>query len=721
MSLLRNYLARVGLALVALAFCPATASARSITVDDVFATVVPFDLELSPDGGEFLYTLKRCNVSANRYEFSLWRARTDGNTSPRLLIDWSPSGGFGAKWSPDGSRITHVQSVAGKSQVWSRATTGGEPTPLTSAPDGIRGYAWSPDGKKLAFLANNLPEPADPKPDGKPHGQVISAHTNIYMLLGNQIFLGLARTADLCSLDLASGEVRRLTSGLQVNGYLWAPDSERLAFTGGPQTPSGSIMQETSLHVVALRDATPTVVLTSGTPRGEGGKYSFAVVSWSPTGDRLAYMRRSLDAGLSPDTGLCLYTFATKETRVVTNEDDFYPVGTSYHWNEPAVIRVQNIVRGDGHLYDLSLDTGRVTQLTPGEFSDAEFAFDRANQRMVFVRQTQQSPPAIYLADGAAGSARLLVDPNAALRELAWPKSERITWRSTDGTAVEGWLYLPADQPVGQKSPLLVVVHGGPSFAVGNNFQPFASISRSSEPNLGFWPYPFWLFPQEGYAVLVPNYRGTRGYGAAFAHPTGIWKEPAEDVVTGIDHLIAAGRVDPDRVGLMGHSHGCQLGANIMAHNRRFAAGSFAEIDVNEISRYGQLGEWLVMRNGEHYYGGPPYTNLDRYVAASPLFHFAGLKTPTLLEYGAQSQVMGGLEFRRALSRNGVPHEMIVYPGTGHNHTNPTLERESLERNLDWFNYWILGRKDPAPAKAAQYLRWEKNVEAMAAMRRDHP
>ena len=126
---------------------------------------------------------------------------------------------------------------------------------------------------------------------------------------------------------------------------------------------------------------------------------------------------------------------------------------------------------------------------------------------------------------------------------------------------------------------------------------------------------------------------------------------------------------------------------------------------------------WLNLNAHDYYYGGSPYENPQRYIELSPVFAFKGLTTPTLLEYGERSLAVQGLELQSALWREGVPHELVIYPKTGHNIDSPILLLESANRNLDWFEYWILGHKDPAASKQAQYARWEAMKVKMDKMR----
>jgi dipeptidyl aminopeptidase/acylaminoacyl peptidase len=236
------------------------------------------------------------------------------------------------------------------------------------------------------------------------------------------------------------------------------------------------------------------------------------------------------------------------------------------------------------------------------------------------------------------------------------------------------------------------------------------------------WPYPYRLAAMRGYFVLFPNYRGTGSYSEAFSTPRDTAAEPVDDIVKGVEYLVAQGFVDEKKIGIAGHSHGSWLGPMVLVRNPKlFRAASFAEGGVNMISGYGAMPGWLNLGIHDYYRPGSPYHTTQRYIETSPIFHVAGLTAPTLLEFGDQSLATQGFEFQTALWRCGVPNELIIYPKTGHNMNRPAQEVESMQRNFDWFDYWMLGKKDPNADKKEQYERWERSVREMEEMRRKHP
>jgi dipeptidyl aminopeptidase/acylaminoacyl peptidase len=392
-------------------------------------------------------------------------------------------------------------------------------------------------------------------------------------------------------------------------------------------------------------------------------------------------------------------------------EYELEPYLPKFYWNETDRLYFENTIRGNRGLFALSPTDGKVTSLINSSSCDEQFSFSRDSQRVAYVHQSIHEAPEIYISDFPFKEKRKLSSLNAAIKNIKLPETERVIWPAPDGVQVEGTLFKPINYTGGKAYPLLVFVHGGPNIAIENRFEPY-SIGAD-----WIWPYPFRIFANRGYAVFLPDYRGTGSYGKRFRETRDILKDPSEDIVSGIDFLIKKGVADPNNIGILGQSHGAWLGPCVMAHNRIFKAASFAEGSGNLATNYAQMPGWSNLNVHEYYYDGSPYDNPRRYLELSPVFSFKGMTTATLLEYGEKSLAVQGLELQSALWRQGVPHEMVIYPKTGHNISSPTLMLESIKRNLDWFDYWMLGTKDPDSSKQAQYERWEAMKLKMDKMR----
>ena len=396
---------------------------------------------------------------------------------------------------------------------------------------------------------------------------------------------------------------------------------------------------------------------------------------------------------------------------LITKESELEPYLSKFFWGSKDEIYLENTVKGSRGLFALSTVDGKVGTVLSSGGCDDQFSFSADYQELAFVHQTPQQPPEIYVSEFPFKRQTKLTSLNDHFKEIELPGTERVRWPAPDGTQIEGTLFRPINYAPGKAYPLLVFVHGGPTIAIENRFEPYS---------LGtdwIWPYPFRLFADRGYAVFLPDYRGTASYGKAFRETRDILKDPYEDIVSGISFLVKRGMVDPDKIGILGQSHGGWLGPYVMAHKRIFKAASFAEGFGTMMAAYAQTSGWLNLNVHDYYLNGSPYDNPQRYIELSPIFNFKDLTTATLLESGEQSLAVQGLEFQSALWRQGVPHEMVIYPKTGHNLSSLTLMVESINRNLDWFDYWMLGKKNPDPSTHGQYARWEEMKAKMDKMR----
>jgi dipeptidyl aminopeptidase/acylaminoacyl peptidase len=293
------------------------------------------------------------------------------------------------------------------------------------------------------------------------------------------------------------------------------------------------------------------------------------------------------------------------------------------------------------------------------------------------IRETVGVPSEITYRRGRDASWQPLTDFNQAVAtELgSYPEVRPITWTGTDGLAIEGLLLLPRERG-STPLPMVVDVHGGPTWSVKHAFDPGFALPLAAA----------------GFAVFLPNYRGNVGWGQAYAKlnvgdPGGA---EFEDILRGIDWCVAAGFADPGRLGITGASYGGYLTAWAVATTRRFKAAVMVSGIANQWSCHYSCNHAF----GEYIVGGAMAEEAPRRLAIerSPLMRLAGATTPTLILHGREDRCtpLGqAQELYSALVEQGAAAELVVYPREGHGLQERTHRRDAWQRTVGWFNRYL--------------------------------
>jgi dipeptidyl aminopeptidase/acylaminoacyl peptidase len=278
---------------------------------------------------------------------------------------------------------------------------------------------------------------------------------------------------------------------------------------------------------------------------------------------------------------------------------------------------------------------------------------------------------------------------------------EVISWKSTDGTTIEGVLIKPVDFDPTKKYPLLCIIHGGPT-----------GVDRPAllTPDARYYPSDIWA--ARGALVLKVNYRGSAGYGEKFRklNVRNLGVGDAWDVLSGVDYLIAKGWIDKDRVGCMGWSQGGYISAFLTASSDRFVAISVGAGISNWATYYYNTDITPFTIN---YLGKNPVDDPEIYQKTSPISYVKNARTPTLIQHGELDRrvpIANAYELRQALEDKGVRVEMIVYKGFGHPITKPKAMRAVMNHNLSWFNHYLWN--DPLPDFASPKVPQRESKDA---------
>ncbi len=290
----------------------------------------------------------------------------------------------------------------------------------------------------------------------------------------------------------------------------------------------------------------------------------------------------------------------------------------------------------------------------------------------------------VYATPRHAFEPRKLTDLTRQLGAFRVGTREVVSWKSQDGTTIEGVLVRPADFDPAKKYPLLVIIHGGPT-----------GIDRPVLIENRYYPVDSWV--GRGALVLKVNYRGSAGYGERFRqlNVRNLGVGDAWDVISGIDHLVKAGWVDAARVGCMGWSQGGYISAYLTTASTRCAAVSVGAGISNWATYYFNTD---ITPFTIQYLGDDPADDPAIYQKTSPMTYIRQAKTPTLIQHGENDRrvpIPNAYELRQGLEDRGVPVTMVVYKGFGHGISKPKAMRAVMRHNLEWFGHYLWN--DPAP------------------------
>jgi dipeptidyl aminopeptidase/acylaminoacyl peptidase len=615
---------------------------------------------ISPDAARVAYTVREANWDDNAYETEIWIADV-ATGAVRQLTNAKKSSSQPA-WSPDGRTLAFVSDRTDKRQIYLIDPTGGEAEALTSQEDGVASFAWSPDGKQIAFTA------ADPKPQAlkdrdKKYGEFEVVDQDQTM-------------THLYVIDVAGKTVRKLTEGdFSVASFDYSPDGREIAFDFSPKTvPPSSASSDISVVAVADRKIRPLV-----TQAGPDSAPHF-----SPDGRQILFETAmgNKDYYSYSNSRLAVIPASGGDIQVLSAEFDESPAIVAW---KPQGIFFQASFRTWSYLYRLDPATRKVTRLAPSDaWIGSGFTLSRDSSMTAFIASDAKSFPEVFVAPVATLQPKRLTD--LGKQTDGWVKGthEVVSWKSQDGTVIEGVLHKPAGFAAGTRYPLLVVIHGGPTGV--SRPMPFASASA--------YPIDIWL--AKGALVLEPNYRGSAGYGEKFRslNIRNLGIGDAWDVISGVDNLVALGLADNNRVGVMGWSQGGYISAFLTTHD----SARFKAVSVGA-----GISDWMTyyVNTDIHpftraYLKATPWDDPEIYRKTSPITYIKNAKAPTLIQHGEKDPrvpIPNAFELYQGLRDQGVPATLIVYKGFGHGLTKPKANRAAMEHNLDWFGKYVLDVK----------------------------
>jgi len=645
--------------LLALLLQAAAAAPQAPTIDQLVELRRVVSVALSPDGSRVAYVVREANWDENAFETEIWLADAGGG-EPRRLTNAKKSSDAPA-FSPDAKRLAFASDRGEKRQIYLIDPRGGEAEVLTDAEEGVQDFAWSKDAKRIAFKAQD-PKSEALKEREKKQGE--------YEVVGQD-----RRMVQLHVIDVATKKARRLTEGaFSVFGFDWSPDGSEIVFDHAPsQDPGDGGNADLSIVEVETGKLRPLV-----TQAGPDTNPRF-----SPDGTQVAFesaMARERFYYTNGYVAVVPRAGGTPTSLTPSFDEDASLVG----WG-PSGIWFGAGQKTEAGLFRLDPATKAFARValesTPVGFG---FSFDRGFEHVAYVGSSPTAYPEACLAATRGGAVTRLSRLAEQLQGFTLGTSEVVSWKSRDGTPIEGVLRKPAGYAPGQKRPLLVLVHGGPT--------------GTSRPTLvgGTYVYPVEPFLAKGALILDPNYRGSAGYGEAFRsrNVRNLGVGDAWDVLAGVDQLVKQGLVDPARVGVMGWSQGGYISAFLATHD----AGHFRAVSVgagisNWVTYYVNTDIHPFTRQ---YLAATPWDDMEIYRKTSPMTYIKSAKVPVLIQHGDGDKrvpLPNAYELYQGLVDQGVKAKLVVFKGFGHGLNKPKAVRAALEQNLEWFSEHVLDVK----------------------------
>jgi dipeptidyl aminopeptidase/acylaminoacyl peptidase len=489
-----------------------------------------------------------------------------------------------------------------------------QPRQLTSGAYYDHALSWNPQGSEIAFLSNHEPDP--------------EANNN----------------SDIFAVDV-QGRVRQLTDtqGCEYEP-VWSPDGKWIAYTATTRdiTTIDSVAEDTHVWLIDAEGGRGRELTAAQDRRARSPR-------WSPD-SRLIYF-------LAGDRGQTLiYRVETDGGRAVEVFSE------SFNPNAMADARPPTFPK------------------RPFQVANFSIAFNQS--RLIACTLSNPTEPAevwlgatIPYPAGSRFIGRISAHNDALLRSLSLVEPTMFSFKSFDGTTVQGWLMKPVGFRDGQHYPLILNIHGGPHGMYGSGF-------NSS----------FQVYAARGYAVLFLNPRGSSGYGQRFSD--GTLREwgggDYRDLMLGVDEVVRTRTwIDADRLGVTGGSYGGFMTNWIITQTPRFRAAVAAASVSNLVSFYAtSLYQDLIHAE----FGGFPWDDFELLWRWSPLRYVKAVQTPTLFIHGEQDNdvhITQAEEMYMALKRRGVETLLVRYPREGHGLREPRHRVDALERTVGWFDKYL--------------------------------
>ena len=614
-------------------------------------------IAISPRGDQIIYevwsdvvsdTESRTKSDLFLYEYGENKALATGDFSYENPV-----------WSPSGEYVLFSSERNGEPFLWLQTMQTNRGRILAELPNTPSQIKFSPDGKWVSYIGNKLETEEQKRiriagEDAMSPGDHTSRHIWI--------------------VNLSTSEVWQLTEGefsvgaRNGNLYDWSPDSKEIVFAHQPSSLYND-WQQTDLSIVKISSGKITSL--GNTVEAEAEPY------FSPDGQWIGFRANDSPQEWIPRSRAYIMRpdGTDKKPLAKTVDESFSLIG----WAPDGFSLLAEEAFRTSHRLVSIPTSGRNPVYYEADSRLMGKPYLSPDRNWVgFTLEAPNQPEELYLTRLNNFKPEKVSDIQPELTKQ-FGESEVIEWTSSDGVSIEGILTYPIDHQAGEAVPLLVMPHGGPASVSKNGF-----LGNKS-------PYSLALFSAAGYAVLRPNFRGSKGYGVEFrgANKGDLGGMDYEDVMSGVDYLIEKGIADPERLGIIGWSYGGYMTTWAISQTDRFKVAIDGAGVTNLISftALTDMPDYIV-----GYLGGETWEIRDLMIERSPLFQLASIQTPTLILHGEEDvrvPISQSQELYIGLKRKGIPVEFYAYPRQGHGLREPKHVLHAMETVMAWLGKWL--------------------------------
>ncbi|MFY8325181.1 prolyl oligopeptidase family serine peptidase [Pseudoalteromonas sp. ZZD1] len=660
--------------LATVSFCGVAAQAdNALKLEDVFDLEYANQIEMTADGDVVYFVRNRMDIKSDRKVSNIWSVNSSSKQLQPLTsgvhMDYSPV------LSPDETRLAFISTRDGSSQIYVKWLNTGAVAKISNLTQSPGHLTWSPNGKKLVFsqfvpAASANPVSLPGKPKGADWAEPAKYIDDVYYRAdgGGYTKKGFRH---LFEISATGGNANQLSSGDFDHGgpVSFSKNGDSLYFSANRHADYLFKPTNSEIYKLDLQSTEITQVTDRLGPDGQP--------MISPNGRYLAYTGYDDKKTNYENAQLYIRDLKTGKTQTLTADldrsvsqikwaDDSKGLYFAFDSEGQTTLAYQP---RNGKRKILTQNIGSVAFGRPysgGDFDvseDGEVAFTLAN--------TQRPADVAFLKRGKTQSLTQLNEDALANKSLA--KVEEIWVKSShDGLAVQGWVAYPPGFDKSKKYPLVLEIHGGPVANYGPHFSPEVQ-----------------LFAAKGNVVLYMNPRGSDSYGKEFAQTIhhNYPSNDFDDLMTGVDALIAKGFIDESKLFVTGGSGGGTLTAWVVGHTDRFAAAVVAKPVINWISFVLTADYYPFF--ADYWFPGKPWDHIEHYMKRSPISYVGNVKTPTMLLTGEadyRTPISETEQYYQALKLQGVDTAMVRIPGASH---GITKRPSNLMTKVAYIQWWF--------------------------------